>query len=149
MTHCTEDRMERPQAIEAVSALLIEFYEKLSSWEHDVVQGSGLSLPQMHTLEVLGQHQPLRMKDLAARMGVTTGTLTMTVDRLEQRGLIARMPHASDRRSILVHLTEAGRALFNEHHALHLGLTAELVCGLEEEELARLRALLVRLNQGF
>ncbi len=135
--------------IEELSALLIEFYERLSSWEHDVVRDSGLTLPQMHTLEALGCCGPLRMKDLAARMGVTTGTLTMNVDRLEQRGLIARAPHASDRRSILVGLTDRGRVLHQEHHALHLGLTAELAAALSEPEAALLRAILAKLNQGF
>lgn len=135
--------------IEDLSALIIEFYERLSSWEHDVVRESGLSLPQMHTLEVLGQCAPLRMKDLAAKMGVTTGTLTMTVDRLEQRGLTLRAPHASDRRSILVSLTEQGRVLFEEHHALHLRLTAELASQLSEQEAETLRGLLAKLNQGF
>ncbi len=135
--------------MEALSAQIIEFYERLSSWEHDVVRESGLTLPQMHTLEVLGQGPPLRMKDLAAKMGVTTGTLTMTVDRLEQRGLIAREPHASDRRSILVRLTDQGRVLFEEHHALHLGLTAELAATLTEAETEALRTILAKLNQGF
>ncbi len=135
--------------IEALSALIIEFYEKLSSWEHDVVRESGLTLPQMHTLEVLGQAPSLRMKDLAAKMGVTTGTLTMTVDRLEQRKLIERAPHASDRRSILVSLTDKGRVLFQEHHTLHLGLTAELASALTEAETDTLRSLLFKLNQSF
>lgn len=135
--------------LEELSALIVEFYERLSSWEHDVVRESGLTLPQMHTLEVLGQCAPLRMKDLAARMGVTTGTLTMTVDRLEQRGLILRAPHASDRRSILVSLTEQGRVLFAQHHSLHLRLTAELASTLSEQEAQALRAILARLNQGF
>ena len=135
--------------IESLSALVIEFYERLSSWEHDVVRGIGLTLPQMHTLEVLGQHPALRMKDLAARMGVTTGTLTMTVDRLEKRGLVARTHNASDRRSILVMLTDAGQAQFAQHHALHLGLTGELAAALTGEEFQSLRAILAKVNQAF
>lgn len=134
---------------ESLNALIIEFYEKLSSWEHDVVRESGLTLPQVHTLEVLGQAPPMRMKDLAAKMGVTTGTLTMTVDRLEQRALIRRAPHASDRRSILVGLTDKGRELFQQHHNLHLGLTAELAATLSEAETQSLCAILAKLNQGF
>ena len=40
---------------------IVEFYEKLSSWENDVVRDKGLTLPQMHTLEVLGIHKSIRM----------------------------------------------------------------------------------------
>jgi len=134
---------------ETLSALIIEFYERLSSWEHDVVRDSGLTLPQMHTLEILGNYPALRMKDLAARMGVTTGTLTMTVDRLEKRGLVQRAHNESDRRSVLVTLTEAGRSQFGEHHALHLGLTRELAGALSESETQSLRTILAKLNQAF
>ena len=135
--------------LEGLSALIIEFYEKLSSWEHGVVRGSALTLPQMHTLEILGQHPQLRMKELAAKMGVTTGTLTVTVDRLEKRGLALRVPHGSDRRSVLVEMTPRGRALFEEHHKLHLDLTRELTASLSDEEAATLASLLRKLTQAF
>ena len=82
--------------LEQLSDLIIEFYEKLSSWEQAVVRDSAITLPQMHTLEILGQQSPLRMKELAAKMGVTTGTLTVGVDRLEKLGLVARIPHETD-----------------------------------------------------
>ena len=135
--------------IEPLSALIIEFYERLSSWEHDVVRDSGLTLPQMHTLEILGQHPALRMKDLAAKMGVTTGTLTMTVDRLEKRGMVVRTHNETDRRSVLVTLTGAGRSQFAQHHGLHLELTRELSMALTTPELQSLRTILTKVNQAF
>lgn len=135
--------------IESLSALIIEFYEKLSSWEHAVVRGSSLTLPQMHTLEILGQHPALRMKELAAKMGVTTGTLTVTVDRLEKRGLVSRAPNETDRRSFLVELTGKGRALFEEHHKLHLDLTRDLAASLADGEAQALTSILRKLTQAF
>jgi len=135
--------------LEGLSALIIEFYEKLSSWEHEVVRGGSLTLPQMHTLEILGQHPPMRMKELAAKMGVTTGTLTVTVDRLEKRGLVTRAPNESDRRSVLVELTGPGRIHFEEHHKLHLDLTRDLAAALDENQSAALADILRTLNQAF
>ena len=135
--------------LESLSALIIEFYEKLSSWEHAVVRGSSLTLPQMHTLEILGQHPSLRMKELAAKMGLTTGTLTVTVDRLEKRGLVSRVPHETDRRSVLVALTPKGQAIFEAHHGMHLRLTQELCASLSEEQAQSLRAILRTMNQAF
>lgn len=135
--------------LEDLSALIIEFYEKLSSWEHAVVRGSSLTLPQTHTLEILGHSPPLRMKELAAKMGVTTGTLTVTVDRLEKRGLVARAPNESDRRSVMVELTDSGRAVFEEHHKLHLTLTREMAASLDEDEARALARTLRKLTQTF
>jgi DNA-binding MarR family transcriptional regulator len=135
--------------LEGLSTLIIEFYEKLSSWEHAVVRGSSLTLPQMHTLEILGQHPSLRMKELAAKMGVTTGTLTVTVDRLEKRGLVARAPNESDRRSVLVELTGRGQALYKEHHKLHLGLTRDLAAALGHGDTRTFTDILRKLTQAF
>lgn len=135
--------------LERLSDLIIEFYEKLSSWEQAVVRDTAITLPQMHTLEILGQQSPLRMKELAAKMGVTTGTLTVGVDRLEKQGLVARIPNETDRRSILVTLTEAGRELYHEHHAHHLHLTRELQSALTPEEAGQLQTILSKLTQAL
>ncbi len=133
---------------EKLSHQLIELYGKLSSWEQDVVKSSSLSPAQMHTIEIVG-HEPhgatLRMKDLAKKMGVTTGTLTVMIDRLEQQGLLKRTPHETDRRSYLIALTEKGQGLFVEHHQYHLRLTEEITATLSTEEQALFSATLEKI----
>jgi len=132
--------------IDTLSGLLIEFYEKISSWEHDVVKGSGLSPAQMHTIEIVGHCESLRMKELARKMGVTTGTLTVMVDRLEQQGLLKRIPHETDRRSYLIVLTEQGQVFFREHHQFHLQLTRELAAVLSPDEQEQFSAILEKIT---
>ena len=123
---------------EKLSHQLIELYGKLSFWEQDVVKNSPLSPAQMHTVEIVGHGAKggaaLRMKELAKKMGVTTGTLTVMVDRLEQQGLLKRTPHETDRRSYLIALTEKGQDLFAEHHQYHLHLIEEITANLSTEE---------------
>ena len=89
-------------SVELLSHQFAEFYDKISSWEYSIVKESGLSPAQMHTVEVIGHHQNMRMKELAERLGVTTGTLTVGVDKLEKMGLVERKPHKKDRRSWLI-----------------------------------------------
>jgi len=120
--------------ITKLSHQLVEFYEKMSSWEHDVVKNSGLSPAQMHAIEIVGHAVSLRMKELAGKMGVTTGTLTVMVDRLEEQGLLHRIPHEKDRRSWLVELTDKGQVHFHQHHQYHLRLTGEITAALSAEE---------------
>jgi DNA-binding MarR family transcriptional regulator len=131
---------------ETLTQLLIEFYEKFSSWEQGVVKESGLTLPQMHTLEILGAAGDLRMTELAAKMGITTGSLTVLVDRLERGGLVVRKPHEKDRRSIRVGLTEEGARLSTEHHQLHTLLTQEMAAGLSSEEMKNFLEILRRIT---
>jgi len=120
--------------ITKLSHLLVEFYEKMSSWEHDVVKNSGLSPAQMHAIEIVGNTVSLPMKELAGKLGVTTGTLTVMVDRLEEQRLLQRMPHEKDRRSWLVELTDKGRMHFHQHHQYHLRLTEEITATLSAEQ---------------
>lgn len=125
-----------------LSHQLVELYDKFASWEHSVVKGSGLSPTQVHTIEVIGHSQELRMKELAERLGVTTGTLTIGIDKLESKGLVERKPHQQDRRSWLVGLTEKGREVFEQHHRFHLDYTREITTGLSTRDIKTLSDLL-------
>ncbi|MFZ5776269.1 MAG: MarR family winged helix-turn-helix transcriptional regulator [Thermodesulfobacteriota bacterium] len=129
-----------------LSHQLIEFYERFSAWEQEVVRGTGLSPAQMHAIEIIGQAGPLRMKELAAKAGVTTGTITVMVDRLSRQGMVRRSPNANDRRSFLIELTEKGQKLYTEHHRFHLRLTEEIASGLKKQEVDQFRILLARVS---
>lgn len=135
--------------IKELARNIVEFYEKLSSWEHEVVRGSDLTPNQMHAIETIGHEKSLRMKELAERLGVTTGTLTVTVDRLEQKGLIERRPHETDRRSYRVVLTQSGKKHFRKHHEFHVKLTEEIVSVLTPEELEYFNAGLGKIVKQF
>ena len=128
--------------ISKLSRQLIEFYDKISSWEDSVVRESGLSPAQMHTIEVIGHRDNMRMKELAERLAITTGTLTVSVDKLEQKGFVVRKPHESDRRSWLVVLTEKGKDVFDQHHKFHDEFTAEIATELSNDEVEMLSTLL-------
>lgn len=134
---------------ENLNHAFIEFYEKLSSWELKIVKDKGISLTLIHAVEILGAFGAMPMKELASKVGVTTGTLTVLVDNLTKAKLVERVPHGTDRRSILVKLTEQGTKLFQEHDALHLKLTKQLTAGFNEEEVQLLNKLMGRVNNAF
>lgn len=136
-------------SVKDLARSIVEFYEKLSSWEHEVVRGSDLTPNQMHAIEIIGHERSLRMKELAERLGVTTGTLTVTVDRLEQKGLIERQPHETDRRSYRVVLTSLGKKHFAKHHEFHVKLTEELTSVLTPEELECFNSVLGKIVRQF
>ncbi|NDY57913.1 MarR family transcriptional regulator [Desulfovibrio sulfodismutans] len=135
--------------MEELTGLLIEFYERFSSWEQGVVRETGLTLPQMHTLEIIGATGNLRMKEVAEKMGVTTGSLTVLVDRLVRAGLVERKPDEKDRRSIRVGLTPEGRKHFEGHHLLHLQLSQDIAGALTPEEAERFPQMLTKIMAQF
>jgi len=56
----------------------------------------------------------LPMRIIGSRLQVHQTSVTNAVDRLEDAGLVARIPHPSDRRTTLVQLTEAGASLADQ-----------------------------------
>ncbi len=72
----------------------------LDTWEFDVLSA----------LRRAGAPYALSPGRLVAQTLVTSGTMTNRVDRLEQRGLVARSPDPADRRGVMVTLTPTGQA---------------------------------------
>jgi MarR family transcriptional regulator, lower aerobic nicotinate degradation pathway regulator len=75
--------------------------------EHD------LSIAQARLLGVLRDRKPT-MNELARLLGLDKSSTTGLVDRAERRGLVARVPSTTDRRVVLVSLTDDGRSLVSQ-----------------------------------
>ena len=73
-----------------------------------------ISFPQFFLLGHLAEEEALSMSDIAGRMRHTTAAATGLVDRLESLGYASRAQSPEDRRKVLVHITPAGRALYNQ-----------------------------------
>jgi DNA-binding MarR family transcriptional regulator len=98
--------------------------------------------------------QPRRITDLAAGEGVTQPAITLLVNRLEQRGWVARAADPADRRAVLVTLTSLGCEVFDRMRAEYRALLHEEMATLGDadvETLARaidvLDELIVRLQE--
>ena len=78
--------------------------------------GHDVSMVQTRLLGVLRDRRPT-MNQLAAFLGLDKSSVTGLVDRAERRGLVARVPSPADRRSVLVTLTDDGRALAGQVQA--------------------------------
>lgn len=131
---------------EELTEELMQFYDHLTSWEHSTIRASDLAVSEAHAIEALGHYGPMNMKQLAQRLGVTTGTVTVTVDRLERKGYGKREVDPEDRRVNWIRLTEKGRAEYEEHHACHRALTQHITRVLTRQEAGQLLCLLRKLN---
>jgi DNA-binding MarR family transcriptional regulator len=75
-----------------------------------VARHVGISETDLDALEHLEAAGPLTQRDLGDRLSLTSGAVTMLVDRLEAAGWVQRGPHPTDRRYTLIALTaQAGR----------------------------------------
>ena len=106
---------------------------------------SGSDFDVLCALRRAGRPYRLTPTELAGETMVSAAGTTKRIDRLEARGLVARSPHAHDRRSSTVALTDAGRKLVDRAVTAHVADEQRAVEGLTAAERRRLAELLDRL----
>ncbi len=98
------------------------------------IQESKLGLSDFAILEVLLHKGSLPINVIGAKILLTTGSMTSAIDRLESRGLVERVVHATDRRTKLVQLTEKGCDLIKPAFAAHEVAVEKITAGLTYAE---------------
>jgi MarR family transcriptional regulator, 2-MHQ and catechol-resistance regulon repressor len=72
-------------------------------------------------LEALLHKGPLPVNEIGKKVLLTSGSITVAVDRLEAKRLVERRAHGTDRRAKIVHLTKEGRRVITSAYADHAG----------------------------
>ena len=111
--------------------------------EYGVNRGEG---DVLFTLRRAGPPYRLSPSRLSDSLLVATGTMTNRLDRLEEKGLIARTPNPTDRRSFDVALTDRGRELTEEAVGRHVENEARMLGPLTKADRAELERLLRKLG---
>src|SRR5258705_13536458 len=70
-------------------------------------------------LEALLHKGPLPVNEIGKKVSLTSGSITVAVDRLETKGLVERRAHGTDRRARIVHLTKEGTKVITRVYADH------------------------------
>src|SRR5438105_9448347 len=122
------------------AAQAVEAYAKRSI-EHLELGGSDFAV-----LEALLHKGALPVGDIGRKVLLTSGSITVAVDRLEAKGLVERRASADDRRARIVHLTKEGRKLITRAYAGHAADMEQLASELSAAERATLIRLLRRIG---
>jgi DNA-binding MarR family transcriptional regulator len=125
--------------------------DAFAAWAIRSTAGRDLSLTTAATLATLDRDGPQRLSDLAAREGVTQPSMTALVTRLERDGLAVRGDDPTDRRAVVVTLTDAGREVLISRRTRRASRLADLLDGLDPEDRAAVEAAagaLTRLTQS-
>src|SRR5918993_5646136 len=93
----------------------------------DSFAGTGLTTARTHLLWVLHHAGPSNQQTLAAALSVSPRNITGLVDALEAGGYVARSPHPTDRRSIIVSLGASAHEMMRTMQQEHAQLSADLL----------------------
>lgn len=109
---------------------------------------SGLTISQFAVLEALHHLGPLCQRDIAKKILKSTGNITIVIDNLEKRGLVARVRGVEDRRFFTVQLTSDGENLISGIFSPHAEAIVREMGVLTEEEQVELGRLCKKLGLG-
>lgn len=121
--------------------ILDRFLAVTALFERDLrreFEGTGLTMARTRLLWVLRRLGPSTQRALATALEVSPRNVTLLVDTLEGLELVARRPHPSDRRAVLVALTGRGRDVMSRMAAERQALAGELTAGLDDDDVDRL-----------
>lgn len=115
------------------------------------LEETGLSDTQLAALAALERHTAMTPGELAGHEKVQPPSMTRVIAALEERHLVLRVPHPTDRRQVVLSVTEEGRSLINRARRRKEAWLAMRLKELTPQERATLRAaapILEKLSQS-
>ncbi|HEY0489756.1 MAG TPA: MarR family transcriptional regulator [Telluria sp.] len=127
--------------------LLAECLQGFERFSGESVRACGLTHAQFDIIATLGNTPGMTYKELGERTLITKGTLTGVIERLENKGLVARERSREDKRSFFVRLTPEGEAMFDMAFPIVVAQGKKLFEPYSETDFEALDASLRKLRQ--
>ncbi|WP_025688907.1 MarR family winged helix-turn-helix transcriptional regulator [Paenibacillus zanthoxyli] len=103
--------------------------------ERDRINIEGVALPGMMILHKIIREGEQRLSDLAEQLDLTSGAITALCNKLDAAGYTIRRHKEGDRRTVLLSITDKGRAMFERNRSVGSRCIMLLFEGFEQEEL--------------
>ena len=132
------------QAYEMFHEVLVKLFNDIMNIEAKAIitpEFRDITNNDMHVIEAVGIREPRNMSSVAKTLGITVGTLTISINGLVRSD--------ADRRVVLVSLTEKGEKAYHHHEKFHEDMIQSLLKDLSEEETKTLVSALTNLRDFF
>lgn len=134
-----------------VNELLVEIFNRILSIESEKLKEKGikLSMSEIHVLEAVTKVEEPTMTNIANKLGITVGSLTVSVNTLYQKGYLSRERDSEDRRKVMIGLLEKAEAALEIHNDFHNDMINSIFNDLKIEEDELLISSLKKLSSYF
>ena len=138
-------------SIDKINSYLVAVFSEVLDIEERALRVStfsDLSIKEMHTVEAIGMYQAHTTSEVAKKLNITAGTLTVAINALVKKGYVERIRMEKDRRVVKLGLTKKGRLLYRLHDKFHREMVKNTIRDMEDQEV---KVLLKGLNNlhGF
>ena len=123
---------------EILNDLFVDIFNQVLALEKKIFEQDknfrDVSMTETHVLEAIRKCEPPTMGTIAAKLQITPGTLTSSVNKLIDKGYVNRHRSEIDRRIVTLSLTEKGESVFQLHEEFHRDLVEAAVADLENRD---------------
>ena len=138
----------------ALNDLLVNTFHSILKLEEESLSRIGafpLSISEMHLLEAVGRGRDAgrSITDIAKELSITLPSVTTAVNKLSKKGYVEKGPAESDKRLVIVYLTQEGRRAETAHRFFHRAMVNAASQALEADEKEALLKGLNKLHAFF
>lgn len=136
---------------DVLNDLLVDMFNQILTLEEYFLKKRGvkLSMSEVHTLEAIDKSEGKTMSEVAKKLRITQGTLTVNINRLTNKGFVYRIQDENDRRIYRLKLTDKTKSVLEVHEIFHEEMVDQLVLKLSNEEKQVLVDSLSQMNLYF
>jgi len=138
------------EIIDEVNSYLVRIFNEIMQIEEESLKSSefkDITIREMHTIEAIGLVDNPTSSQVANKLGITVGTLSVSIQNLVKKDYVERIQSAEDRRIVRLKLTKKGKLLYRLHHKFHTDMVEKTLTDLEIDEAQALIKGLRNLNQ--
>lgn len=117
--------------LDRVLAVFDRLMHRLMATHAPELSAIELTMSQTKAMYLVLASGPMRMSELAARLGVTSSTATGQVDRLVELGFLARSEEPTDRRQVVISATETGAETLEHFRELNSRRMREMLARID------------------
>lgn len=133
-----------------INDIIVDLFKNILMIEEISLKSRGikdLSLTEVHAIEAVGNNGGKRMSKLASDLGISLGTLTSTMDKLEKKSYAQRIRSEKDKRVVIARLTNKGELVYKIHRNFHDEMIENLMIDLKLKEDKDLIHILKNINK--
>lgn len=124
-------------SIDQINHYLVSIFNEVLDIEEDALKGSefsDLSISEMHTIEAIDLYAEHTSSEVAKKLAITAGTLSVAIRSLVNKGYVVRQRMEDDRRVVKLGLTKKGKLVYRLHNKFHREMVKRTIEGMEEDE---------------
>jgi len=121
------------ETVQLIQKWIHRYFHMSSGLKEGMKIGHELTMPQFHMLVTIRENEPINLKELSDKLGVSASSASLMLDKLVDMGLAVREQSEEDRREIQIRLSPLAEGILEYHKKQILRGISALLESLDDE----------------